>query len=392
MILIFEQDLTHYRASFYDFLSSYLKKRLIVVTGDGEPGAFHIIEGEEKRYFETLKIKRIWFKNKFYFQFLGKKIRALIENGSVECVIHRGAIRNLSLAREIQYFKSKGVPVVLRGIGYSNSREFSPKSNLIDYYHYKIVGQSSAYLCYTQGSKKVLDRYYDSNKVFVAVNTLNSRLLRSHYDALERVGRDRIKAELGLSRSKYLIHVGRFSKRKKVEKIVEIYSAVKQRDPDVGLILIGDGPDRCKVENIVSTNGIEDVIFTGALSSEDILVSKYIFSSDVFPICGNVGLSINHAFLFGIPVVAHILPHGEKRPRGYVQTPEHEYLVNGHNGVALPTDEVNGYVEAIFTVLNDIRYKANAYKYASDFLTVEVMAQGYADSIRYAIRNFKGVS
>src|SRR5690606_9587436 len=123
----------------------------------------------------------------FYVQSLSS-INDILTHYDVTCVIHRGAIRNLTLLREINFFRKRGIPVILRGIGYSVRRKFNPKRNLIDRLHKKIIDRANAYLCYTKGSKVLLDGYYDPQKIFVAVNTLNSDILTDHYNQLSETG------------------------------------------------------------------------------------------------------------------------------------------------------------------------------------------------------------
>jgi glycosyltransferase involved in cell wall biosynthesis len=385
MIIIFEQDLTHYRASFYDYLAKHINYEILIVYGEGEPNSAHTIEdGGTERKFKTLEIKRYWLGRLAYFQSF-EKLKRVVKHNDVKCVIHRGAIRNLGLYREISFFKNRGIPVILRGIGFSNKRVFNPNKNISDFYHRKVVQRADAYLCYTHGSKKILDLFYNPKKIFVAVNTLNSSLLSQHYEQLNSIGIGKIKNELGLNKGKYLIHVGRFAPRKNLKKLIKIYADLKKESSDLGLILIGDGPEKESLFSYVKENNISNVVFTGSISSENILVSRYIFSSDIFVITGNIGLSINHSFLFGIPVVGYVENDIRKRPKGYIHGPEHEHLIDGYNGIIANNDSVECFFDAIKEVLMADKYAINAYKYAQENLTVEKMTDGYINAIEYVI-------
>lgn len=386
MILIFEQDLTHYRASFYDYLSKTIKDEILILYGKGAPNSSHIfLEDDTDRNYRTLEISRSWIGKTTYFQSFSS-IRKIINDNDVSCVIHRGAIRNLGLLRELSFFRKNGIPVILRGIGYSVRRDFKPSINLVDKYHKAIIDSSNAYLCYTDGSKKILDKFYSPEKIFVAVNTLNSNLLLSHNEELNLIGKEKIKKELKLKKDIYLIHIGRMSTRKKLDKLLDIYVNVKKKNSNIGLILIGDGVHKQMLMERVRSNNIEDVTFTGALSSEDILTSKYLFISDVMVIPGNLGLTVNHAFLFGKPVIGHVISPNQKRPKNYIHGPEHEYLIDGYNGITLQNEEVSSYTNAIFEVLKNPKYGKNAFDYAQNNLTVQKMTEGYINAMEYVIK------
>lgn len=386
MIVIFEQDLTHYRAAFYDYLGKVLEEDILILYGKGEPGSDHIfIEEETERGFKTLKIPRKWIGRSYYFQSLSD-IKKAISGYNITCVIHRGAIRNLGLFREVRYFKKKGIPVIIRGKGFGNGRSFNPSKSLLDRVHKKIVDVADIFLCYTDGSREILSKFCDANKVYVAVNTLNSNLLKAHLATLRDQGKREIKKELRLAKDKYLIHVGRFTRRKKIQKLIDIYVDYKKMDNNVGLILIGDGPDNMNLRNYVAENKIEDVVFTGASSSENLLTSKYIFSADIFIIPGAIGLSINHAFLLGLPVIAYVAPEGHVTDKDYMHGPEFEYLINGYNGVSVPDTEIGSFVDAVIEVLQDTSYAANALEYGYNKLTVEKMAEGYLTAINDVLK------
>lgn len=389
MILIFEQDLTHYRVLFYEYLAEKVDEELLIIYGSGEPGAYHILNAKDKhRNFKTKEIRRKWFRKLIYLNSFSDIKKIFFEN-NVSCVIHRGAIRNIGLYREMRFFQKHGVPVILRGIGFSSRRDFNPKKSLADRYHQFIINTCDAYLCYTKGSKEVLDKWYDPRKIFVAVNTLNSQLLNKHYAQLEEIGKDKIKNKLGLSCSKYIIHVGRMSARKRLKDLIDIYSIIQNKHKDIGLILVGDGQERRNLENYVAKNDIKNVLFAGEISSENILVSKYIYVADVFLITGNIGLSINHAFLLGTPVVGFVLPKGEETHIEYVQTPEYEYLVDDYNGFVVNKYDLNAFSNAVELVLVSDKLAYNAYSYAQDHLTVEAMAQGYLNSISYVKKDIR---
>lgn len=378
MILIYEQDLTHYRASFYDFLSGLINEDICVIHGEGEPNSHHIsVHKNERRSFKIETIKRIWFGRRVYFHspFHLRKL----DLSQLSCVIHRGAVRNLGLLLEIKYFKRKGIPVVIRGQGFSRTRVFNPNSNLVDRYHKLIVDSSNSFLCYTHGDKKILDQFSNPKKIVVGVNTLNTNILNEHYIKLRDLGRQHVKDSLGLFRKNYLCYVGRLSKRKRVDLLIDIYVKLK-KSQDVGLIIIGGGEYEMELNQIISKLNIRDVVLTGPLSPDDFLTSSYIFASDTVVIPGWLGLAVNHAFILGTPIVGciesdNLQDHG----------PEASYIVNGYNGILAKAQTEDSFIESINNAFDEsLRLSDGARKYAVENLTVEKMAEGYIQAIEFA--------
>ena len=87
--------------------------------------------------------------------------------------------------------------------------------------------------------------------------------------------------------------------------IIKAYRLVKAEFKDAELVILGDGPERNKLEDFVTENGIMDVQFIGAVNHEDIY--GYISQGTVFvsvSMVDNQPFSILEAFFCGVPVVA----------------------------------------------------------------------------------------
>ena len=91
--------------------------------------------------------------------------------------------------------------------------------------------------------------------------------------------RKRIREELGIEGRFVVGHVGRFSKPKNHEFLIEIFSEIHQRNKDTVLLLVGDGDLRATIESKVIKLGLNDcVVFTGVRSD----IPDLLFSMDVF--------------------------------------------------------------------------------------------------------------
>ena len=90
-----------------------------------------------------------------------------------------------------------------------------------------------------------------------------------------------------------------------IECIVKAFEIVKGKLPDARLTIVGDGPSRQSLEQMVADLGIKDVVFTGRVPNSDIY--KYLDGSDIMlsaPRIDNMPVSILEAFNAGLLVIS----------------------------------------------------------------------------------------
>jgi glycosyltransferase involved in cell wall biosynthesis len=100
----------------------------------------------------------------------------------------------------------------------------------------------------------------------------------------------------------YAIFLGRLSPEKGVRTLV---SAWKQLRLSIPLVIIGEGPSRCELEDRVISCGLRGVSFRGQVSREDALdaVKKARFLVLPSECYENFPMSIAEAFACGTPVI-----------------------------------------------------------------------------------------
>ncbi|MEI6045840.1 MAG: glycosyltransferase family 4 protein, partial [Chloroflexota bacterium] len=130
-----------------------------------------------------------------------------------------------------------------------------------------------------------------------------------------------------------ILFVGRFSERRKgLKYLLRAFTYVKREIPNARLIIVGKGEVK-GYRRYLLRHGIEDVIFTGFVSDEDL--PRYYRSSQIFcaPSTGgeSFGIVLLEAMASGVPVVASDIP-------GYASVLDHDKqgaLVEPRNGEAL---------------------------------------------------------
>ncbi len=108
--------------------------------------------------------------------------------------------------------------------------------------------------------------------------------------------------------NKILLNVGRLTKEKNLEFLIECFARVRRQRPQTTLVITAQGPQEAALKQLTVDLGLSlerDVIFTGALPFET-LIHVY-FSADLFvfsSITETQGLVLVEAMAAGLPVVA----------------------------------------------------------------------------------------
>ncbi len=103
-----------------------------------------------------------------------------------------------------------------------------------------------------------------------------------------------------------LLFVGRLEQRKGLDTLIRAFLELRERRPQLRLVIIGDGPERYHCESLLPIRARPDVLFVGAVTDED--KPRFHASADVYvaPNLGgeSFGIVLLEAMAAGLPVVA----------------------------------------------------------------------------------------
>ena len=158
---------------------------------------------------------------------------------------------------------------------------------------------------------------------------------------------------------KTIVIVSRLSKEKNIKEIIRFMPSVLKELPDAHLIIVGDGPDRQRLESLTEKLELtESVCFTGRIPPDD--VYKYYNLGDVFVSASTFevhSLTYLEAMACGVPLVCRDDPCLAG------------VLMNGYNGFTFTTEEE--FTESVVKILSDRELhdtmKKNALITADDF-------------------------
>jgi phosphatidylinositol alpha-mannosyltransferase len=88
------------------------------------------------------------------------------------------------------------------------------------------------------------------------------------------------KTTKGKSKKRTILYIGRLERRKGAKYLLKAFQIFSQNNPDVELIITGDGPDREKLELMADDLKLKNVSFLGFVSED--LKLELLASADVF--------------------------------------------------------------------------------------------------------------
>lgn len=137
--------------------------------------------------------------------------------------------------------------------------------------------------------------------------------------------------EKKLIKEKYICSVGRLDESQKdFTTLIKAFGELKKEEKlEEKLVIVGDGPDKIKLEELVNNFKIEDVVFLGKKSNPYI----WMRNSELFILSSKYegfGLVLAEALLVGTKVISSDCPVG---PR--------EILENGKNGELFEVGDIN---------------------------------------------------
>jgi glycosyltransferase involved in cell wall biosynthesis len=217
------------------------------------------------------------------------------------------------------------------------------------------------------------DFYASDNKVIAAPNGVNREKLRAMAGKPEK--------------HEYfsIVSVGRLSYEKNFAIPVEALSSVCS--PSIHYTIIGDGPDREKVD--AARHGNENIVLTGALPRSEVL--KHLASADIVIMSslweGRSILQLE-AMAFDLPMILSDVP-GLREPFSEDALHEDELLRRTSFGYLVRTNDIESYREAVIDYMKDrdtSEMMNKAVRIVSNNNSISKMAKTYLSAFEEVLK------
>lgn len=153
-----------------------------------------------------------------------------------------------------------------------------------------------------------------------------------------------------------IIFIGRLTKVKQLDMLVDAVAKLKKNGENYNLVFIGDGVEGNRLKEKVKGLGIEkQVWFYGACYDEN-TNAELIYNADLCVAPGNVGLTAMHTMVFGTPVISH---------NNFIwQMPEFEAIHPGETGDFFEYGNLESLQDAISRWFVNKKDKRNEVRFA----------------------------
>lgn len=344
-----------YRAAFFDALAAACTGGLGVFFG--EPRAEEAIEtGEELRAAVAAHAQNLHiFRGRGYFCLQPNFIQWL-ENWQPEALIVEANTRYLSTPAAIEWMHQHNRPVIGWGLG-------APDANAIEStLRSRFLRSLDGVIAYSQaGADQYIAAGTPAERVFIAPNAVT---FKPQTPAP-------LRPPAFTDGKPCLLFVGRLQERKRLDLLLEACAGM-QCGIAPRLIIVGDGPDRFRLEQLADQL-YPETEFVGAKHGAEL--EPYYLAADLFVLPGTGGLAVQQAMAHALPVIV-----------GAADGTQGE-LVRPNNGWLLDETDATALEQTIRLALSDVpRLRAmgnESRRIVAEEVNIERMVKVFAGAVHF---------
>lgn len=185
-----------------------------------------------------------------------------------------------------------------------------------------VLTNLTGFFCYGErGRQRLIDLGYKPQKTFTIYNSLNCNT--------EEAKSGRLKSDIISTHFNNalptVLFVGRLTPQKKIDNLIKIASAHREKGINYNLLIIGDGPESAELKKLSEATRMQHQIWFYGECYDESKLNELIYNCDVCCSPGNVGLTALHAMTYGVPVISN--------DDFETQMPEYETIVPQKTGL-----------------------------------------------------------
>ncbi|MBU3956518.1 glycosyltransferase family 4 protein [bacterium] len=244
------------------------------------------------------------------------------------------------------------------------------KNFLTELYKKIIVPKFDSYVTYGTSAREQLAHYgAQYKKIVVGCNTVDIEWFMAKSRQISEVKRKDFKERFS---AKNVLYVGDFMSRKGVFNLIKAFE--KLNNKNVGLILVGDGPEKSKYLEYINSHKICNIFFEGFIHKENII--KYYKIADIFvlPSFNEVwGLVVNEAMACGLPILSSVFAGATR-----------DIVKDGVNGYSFDPNNIDELTVKLRDLLTDDKKRIEMGQKSIEIIKYKTPAF-YAEKIAEAI-------
>jgi len=270
---------------------------------------------------------------------------------------------------------ASGAGVVLWGHGWSPTS--TPSRARIRYW---LMNRADVLMVYTEKEVRDLrEQRHWSPHIFATNNALDQRPIASAAAVQTSESLLRFRRDHGLANKRIILFCGRLRRYPSTGLDVAIKSLI-HLDQQFQLVIIGRGDAEQELRDLSRALGVSDrILWIGELYGEPQL-APWFLNAECFVYPGSIGLSVLHAFGYGVPVITH----DQRR----LHNPEIDALIDGENGLLFPLGDPQALARQINFLASDSQRRARMGRAAQttvkSMFTIDGMAARFEAAVRLA--------
>lgn len=343
-VFVVQPTVPHYRTEFFSGVGRRLGGQLILMASPHIPGGPSSIpaHGLADIIYAPDHTLSSWRGDKLYWQ-SGLNLRGA-STGDVLLV--PGNPRFLSVYPLLIKARARGMGIIVQGHGWSSSSR--PWLARIRHLLWRFADVA---LLYTDEEREqFIANGFAPDRVFATNNTMGTQAIeqaRAHWTP------DRLSSGTGrVSPSGFqILFCGRLTPKAELHVLIDALAALKQRGQRVQLVIIGGGDQDAALKAKMAAVGLtEQITWLGPIHDE-MQLAPWFLQSDLFVYPGAIGLSLLHAFNYGLPVVTHdqLKQHN----------PEISALESGRSGALFAKGDAAALADTLEGLLNNDALRAD---------------------------------
>ena len=216
---------------------------------------------------------------------------------------------------------------------------------------------------------------FNQKKIFYVNNTINIEKIKIEKSNWSTDSIKDFKFENNIHNKKIILFCGRLIPEKELDLSLLALKILLKKDKNFKFVIIGDGIEKNKLRKLCEKLTLQaNVIWVGELFKQKEL-APWFLSSDLFLYPGPIGLSVLHAFSYGLPIITN--------DNYNLHGPEFSTFINNKHGLLFAHKDVNDLAlkinEFFKNKKSQKKYKKNILNLIESNYSLENMAQFFSN-------------
>lgn len=381
-VLIVQPTVPHYRTAFFNGVARQLDAPLEIQASARIPGGPDSVDAAELpgiRYNPFHRLRTLG-NNKLYWQ----DGLDLGEMGRGDVLFVAGNPRFLSLFPLIFKARLRGMGVIMQGHGWS-----STSHPLLARLRHALWRTGHVLFLYTDEERtQFIANGYAPAQVFAANNTIGTDDIENARAAWTPQRLEQFQHDNGLTQGvPTILFCGRLTRKAELHILLEALAYLRDHDRHVKLVAIGTGEEEASLRARCKELTLDDRVSWIGAEHDEMRLAPWFMSAQLFVYPGAIGLSLLHAFNYGLPVVTH--------DRIRQHNPEIAALEPEVNGALFAHGDANALAGCIARLLDQDnalqQMSARARQTVEQRFSTSIMVQRFMSAVQAAHRMALGL-